>query len=81
MKDNDALDALLHATAPIPLSEVRKLIDDSNTRLISKFLEELKEIATTINNHELARMKVEYWEDYLSDATGKELISEEKDAN
>lgn len=37
-----ALDALLHATAPIPLPQVRKLIDESNNRIIAEFLEFLR---------------------------------------
>ena len=32
---------------------------------VSEFLEDLKEIAIMINNHELARMKVEKWEKRL----------------
>ena len=36
-KNTDALDALLHAVAPIPLHKVTKLIHDSNQELISEF--------------------------------------------
>lgn len=43
MPNSHALDALLHATAPIPLSEVRKFIDESNNRLIAEFLSNLRD--------------------------------------
>lgn len=42
MKDNHALDAVLHATAPIPLAEVRKLIDEALNRERDEFLEDIK---------------------------------------
>jgi len=38
--ETHALDALLHATAPIPLIEVHKLIQDSNNELISEFVKD-----------------------------------------
>jgi len=38
----DMLDALVHATSPTPLPQVRKLIDESNDRLIEEFVEDLK---------------------------------------
>lgn len=42
MKDTHALDALLHATAPIPLPEVRKLIIEALNRERKEFLDDLK---------------------------------------
>jgi len=41
-EQNDMLDALVHATFPTPLVEVRKLIDESNNNLIVEFVEDLK---------------------------------------
>ena len=50
------------------LKELRRteiVVEETEKELISEFLEDLKEIAIMINNHELARMKVEKWEKRL----------------
>lgn len=44
--------------------------DWQKKELIAEFIQDLKEIATTIKNHELARMKVEKWIDRLPGGTG-----------
>ncbi len=50
MNNNDMLDAVLHANAPMPLPQVRKLIIESEERLIDEFLEDLKSIPQIFNN-------------------------------
>lgn len=42
---SDALDALLHAVAPIELPEVNKFIKEAKQELISEFVKDLKTIA------------------------------------
>jgi hypothetical protein len=57
-----ALDSILHANEPIPPPQVRKIIDESNNRLIAEFLGYWKEIGKYIENDDTKAW--DYW-DYI----------------
>ena len=77
MKDTHALDALLHANAPIPLPEVRKLIIEALNREREEFLLDLNYIwnnTTFFNDNDMSAFqeKQEKWEQKLAESGQEE---------